>query len=164
MTILDRFREAVSDLKRIVTPGWGYDDVSVEGYNPVHVINNVWQRVIALISGYDYQNMRRRFIAVDSDGKVYINTGAPSGLAQPLIARFSVGSSAVMLVSTSTTRSSVILKNNGTANVYVGTNNAVSATTGYPLYPGESVQLSPCSSELWAVSVSGLQDICVMEL
>lgn len=164
MAVLDKFRAAVEEFKRIITPGWGKDDVSVEGYNPVHVINNVWQRVIALISGYDYQNTQRRFIAVDSDGRVYVNTGAPVGLPEPLISRVNVGTTAVLLASTSSTRAAVLVKNNGTANVYLGSTNAVSGTTGYPLYPNESVRLEPWSAELWAVAVSGTQDVAVMEI
>lgn len=164
MPILDRFRTTVEEFKRIVTPGWGHDDVAVEGYNPIHVINNVWQRVIALLSGYDYQNQRRRFVAVDQDGRVYVNTGAPSGLPEPLLSRVNVGTTATLIASTSTTRAAVIVKNNGTANVYLGPTNAVSGSTGYPLYPGETIRLEPWGSAIWAIAVSGTQDVAVMEV
>lgn len=162
MTILDRFREAVSDLKRIVTPGWGYDDVSVEGYNPIHVINNVWQRVIALVSGYDYASKRRRFISVDEYGRVGVTfTGAGGVTAN--IEQYSVNTTPTLIKSANPDRTFIHVKNIGSFMVYISNNNAVSPTTGYPIGVNEAIVIENYKSDLWAVSVSYLSVIAVIE-
>lgn len=162
MPILERFRDAVSELKRIVTPGWANDDISVEGYNPVHMVNNVWQRVIALLSGYDYASKRRRFISVDEYGRIGVTLVGAGGLSAN-VAQYSVYTTPTLIKASNPDRSFLHIKNIGSFSVYLGHNNAVSSTTGYLLGVNETLVVENYKTELWALAISAPSQVVVIE-
>lgn len=74
-----------------------------------------------------------------------------------------VTSSVTQIIANLTQRRSIILRNNGTAIVYIGFDNAVASSTGFPLLPQDSIELSGLFTTrkpaIYGISASGSQDI-----
>jgi hypothetical protein len=160
--VLDRFKAAVEEYRRIVQTGWSSDEISTEKVNPVHVVNNIWSRVIALLSGWDYTNSRRRLISVDELGRVFVTSGGVGGITAN-ISQVAVGTTATLVKPATPGRSYLIIKNAGLNTVYLGESDAVSSSTGYALSSGEVLELRDWSSALYGISVIGSSTLMVIE-
>ena len=119
-------------------------------------------------------------LTIDPSGKLLVDitgtsvvTGTVSadllGLTSFQTSQYTVGTSAVQLTPTPLTgRSSVTIKIIGTSSsaiVYVGNSNAVTSSTGYPLFNGDSLQMDATGAiALWVIATDPGQNVCVMEL
>jgi len=119
------------------------------------------------------------FLAVNPDGSINVtSTGSSTvsgtvetnlnGLNVWQTSQYSVGTSAVQLAPTPlSVRSSISIKANNTLNslVYIGDSAAVTTTTGYALFNGDSLQmdLTP-DGVVWAISNNPGQLVYVLEI
>lgn len=98
-------------------------------------------------------------------GSVTSNT---AGLTAFQTSQYSVGTSAVQLAPTPLpNRSSLSMTITATLNipVYIGNNNSVSSSTGYPLFNGSTMQLDLTSTgQIWAISTTPGQTVSILEI
>jgi hypothetical protein len=160
--VLNRFLNRVDELKRIVKRGWGYDDVETDSPNPIHVISNIWQRTVSILQGWDYVNNVRRLISVDEFGRVVVTPNPAIGVI-PSIYRINVSIIATLVAPVKNNRSYLLVKNIGLNDVFIGTTNAISTTTGYALATNEVINLNDWNTELWAVTGVGTSTLSVIE-
>lgn len=154
MSLLEMFRAKIEDFRRIIQPGWGIEDIPVDSVNPVHVVNNIWQRTLSFISGWDYLNNVRRKIAVDPFGRVMV-TGGVTGGAIPNVSQVIVTVGVTLMIGVDTSRTYLLLHNQGNFVMYFSHSNAVSASNGYRLDVQETVKLDNWTSELYGIAVTG---------
>lgn len=85
-------------------------------------------------------------------------------MATRSVNKVAVGTTAVKLLDVNTNRRRLLLRNVGSAQVYIGTSNAVSAANGWELHPGgvDFEDLVPATDEVWAIS-SGTSAVEYME-
>lgn len=160
--MLNRFLSRVDELVRIVKRGWGFDDIDVDNPNPTHVVNNVWQRVIAVLQGWDYVNNVRRLVSIDEYGRLVVTQSPAIGIT-PNIYRYTVSTTPTLVANANLNRSYLKLINLGSNNVFIGVNDSVSSLTGYPLTPNQSVMLDNWGSSLWVVTGFGNSEVSVIE-
>lgn len=160
--MLNRFLSRVDELTRIIKRGWGFDDVQTENPNPVHVVSNLWQRVIAVLQGWDYANNVRRLISVDEYGRIGVSLTPAIGI-QGNIYRYNVSINASLVANANQNRSYLIVKNLGTNDCFIGVNNAVTSSTGYPLPTSAEIKLDNWNIELWAITGTGTTSLAVIE-
>lgn len=99
----------------------------------------------------------------------YFNSKSIDALDNWSASQSNVGTSAVQIVDTVIAdRKSVLVKNmsNSDENIFIGTSNSVTSSDGYELVPGEAVEivLKPTSNEIWAISASGTQRACWVQV
>lgn len=160
--MLDKFLNRVENLVRIVKQGWGYDDIDTDTPNPVHVISNVWGRVVAVIQGWDSVGKKRRMISVDENGRVAV-TFSPTGGITPNISVFSVSPTPLLIITANPHRSESIIKNNGVATVFLGKDDAVNSSIGYPLLSGETIIISRFTGNIYACTDYVTSEVRVIE-
>ncbi|OAN44002.1 hypothetical protein A6A04_08965 [Paramagnetospirillum marisnigri] len=74
-----------------------------------------------------------------------------------------VGTSAVQAAASSSTRQKLTVRNNSTAaKVYLGSSNAVTTASGFPLGPGEGFTFEGTTAAIWAISDTAGTDVRVM--
>ena len=81
------------------------------------------------------------------------------------IAQATVGTSAVQLAAASTSRKNVVIVNAGTATIYLGKDNTVTATGatgGIPLPAGATLTDENTTDAWWAISGTAGQDVRVL--
>lgn len=134
--------------------------------------------VSATDSSIKIGNGTGNFVAVNADGSINtegtaVVTGTVNtnllGLAAFQTSQYTVGTSAVQLtVVPLTNRSSMSIKVVTTTSsdvVYVGNSAAVTTSTGYPLFNGDSVQLDlDATQTVYVIGSSAGQEVFVMEL
>ena len=78
----------------------------------------------------------------------------------------SVDTSADIIIADLTERRSVLLKNNGSAIVYVGFDSSVTSSNGFPLMPQDTMEIAGTivsrGTVIYGISASGTQDIRYM--
>lgn len=74
-----------------------------------------------------------------------------------------LSSGSVRVTPTTRTRVSIVLRNVGTANVYVGRNSSVTTSTGFLIQPGEQMEFPDYVGELW-VAASASADVRYFEV
>lgn len=115
-----------------------------------------------------------------TDGALNVNTTGSSsvtgtvtsetaGLNSFQTSQYTVGATAIQITpSPLANRSSVSITISATSSsipVYIGNSNAVSISTGYPLYDGESLQMDLTPSDsIYAVSTTAGQTVAALEL
>jgi hypothetical protein len=89
-------------------------------------------------------------LAVNPDGSLNFDL---NGLTNFQTSQYAVATSATQLTPTPmTSRSSMSIKVVTTGTVYIGNSNAVTASTGYPLFNGEALQMDLTPSQaVWAI-------------
>jgi hypothetical protein len=118
-------------------------------------------------------------LQVDPSGKLLVDiTGTSTvtgtvnanieGLTSFQTSQYTVGTSAVQLAPTPlTNRSSLSVKAvlTGTNLVYVGNSNAVTSSTGYVLFNGDSLQLDLTpAQQIWAIASAASQTVFLLEI
>jgi hypothetical protein len=119
-------------------------------------------------------------LTVNPDGSINVNTSGTStvsgtvdtnlnGLNTFQTSQYTVGLTAVQLsITPLTNRSSLSIKvitSTPSDLVYVGNSNAVTTSTGYPLFNGDSLQLDLTAvHELWVVGTAVGQRVCLLEI
>lgn len=78
-------------------------------------------------------------------------------------AKVEVGATASALVADNFGRVALKIANLGSASVFLGGDDQVTAGTGFPVRAGETIVIET-TSEVWAVAASGTQDVRVLEL
>lgn len=67
------------------------------------------------------------------------------------------------IIPTLTQRRSVLLKNNGSAIVYIGFDDSVTSSTGFPLMPQDTIEMSgniiTRGASIFGIAASGTQDV-----
>lgn len=123
-----------------------------------------------------YQGGSDNQLKVNSDGSINVTgSSGPSnvdaninGLDAFRTSQYTVGTSAVQLAPTAlVNRSSlsVAVIADPTAIVYIGNDNTVTTSTGYPLYDKNSLELDLTdSSQIWAISDTPNQTVAVLEI
>lgn len=125
-------------------------------------------------------NGKLQALTVDPSGKLLVDiTGSSTvtgtvnanieGLTSFKTSQYTIGTSAVQITPTPlTNRSSMSIKANTTSSldiVYVGNSNAVTSSTGYALFAGDSIQLDLTpAQQIWAIGTSAGQIAYVMEI
>lgn len=78
----------------------------------------------------------------------------------------SVDTSADVIIADLTQRRSVLLKNNGSAIVYVGFDSSVTSSNGFPLMPQDTMEIAGTivsrGTSIYGVAASGTQDLRFM--
>lgn len=115
--------------------------------------------------GYAFVEIKRS-ISSPVTGEVTSNI---AGLDVFQTGQYTVGTSAVQLTPTPlTNRSSMSIKLKGAANtdaVYVGNSSAVTSSTGFALFDGDSLQLDLKDSQpVWVIGSNPGQTVFVMEI
>lgn len=111
-------------------------------------------------------NVAGQLMTVNSDGSINVDV---EGLTTLKTSQVIVGTSPVQLTpSPLSNRSSLSIKAITTTSadiVYIGSSNAVSATTGYFLFDGDSLSmdLTP-AQQIWAIGTSANQIVAVAEI
>lgn len=162
MTILDTFRSKIEDLRRIVENNWASEDVATDRVNPVHVVNNIWQRSLAFVSAWDYTNLRRRKVAVDATGRLLVSFASGGGVV-PNFFTVTVGLVATSIALANGDRSYLIIENNGPGNIWLKQDNTVIVGLGYLLAPNQMLRLDAWSVAVWGIAVSGAQTVSIVE-
>jgi hypothetical protein len=118
-------------------------------------------------------------LTVDPAGKLLVDitgtstvTGTVNASIEGLTAfqtsQYTIGTSAVQLTPTPlTNRSSMSIKANLTSTnlLYIGNSNAVTSSTGYALFNGDSIQLDLTPAQaIWAISTAASQIAYVLEI
>jgi hypothetical protein len=110
-------------------------------------------------------NVAGDLMTVNPDGSIDVDL---QGLTTFQTSQYTVGTSAVRLTTSPlSNRSSVSIKavlSFGNT-VYIGNSNSVTASTGYPLYNGDSLQMDLTGAQqIWAISTAASQTVAVLEL
>jgi len=75
----------------------------------------------------------------------------------------SVDTSADVIIADLTQRRSVLLKNNGSAIVYVGFDSSVTSSNGFPLMPQDTMEIGGTivsrGASIYGIAASGTQDV-----
>jgi hypothetical protein len=154
--MLERLRNIAGRADEPVTinePGWEREDFGVTHFRPVHLINNIWQRAVAQLFGWDYSSRMRRRVAVDAQGRLVVVTGGVSAYT-PQIYQVTIDTTPIRVFQAREGRLFVILNNQGASDVWLGLTSGVSSSNGFRLSPGQMLQLDSWTSELWAVSLA----------
>ena len=125
-------------------------------------------------------NGQQAALQTDANGNLLVNsigtstvTGTVStnlnGLTTFQTSQYTVGISAVQLTPTPLVgRSSMSIKvksTTGTDMVYIGNSSSVTASTGYALFNGDSIQMDLTPAQvIWAIGTSAGQIVYVMEI
>ncbi len=81
------------------------------------------------------------------------------------ISKITVGTEAVRLNQYDSREDSLLIKNShATATIYLGASSAVTATTGFPLGPGETMIDEISNDDWWAIVAVGTADVFVIEV
>ncbi len=159
---LEQWRAKVGDYRRILQAGISHSPLDEESFNPVHVINNVWQRTLAQAVGYDYGSKEPILLASDSQGRLITTLGGVPVIV-PSIGVFAVGIVAVRVAQAIPGRAYVILENVSATDVTVGTSNAVVVGAGLVVRPNQVIPLDAWVNELWAICAVGVASLAVVE-
>lgn len=118
-------------------------------------------------------------LLVDNSGALIVNSSGTStvtgtvtsnvaGLTAFQTSQYSIGITAVQITPTPlANRSSISLTVEAAPNVavYIGTDNTVSTSTGYPLYDGSTIQLDLTpAGNIWAITATATQTIAALEI
>jgi hypothetical protein len=118
-------------------------------------------------------------LKVDPSGKLLVDTSGSStvsgtvntnvnGLSTFQTSQYTVGTTSVRLTPTPlSNRSAMSIKAviSGNAMVYIGNSSAVTSSTGYPLFNGDSLQLDLTAGQaVYAIASAGSQLVAVMEI
>lgn len=103
------------------------------------------------------------FLAINADGSVNVKTAA--GAAIKNSAATVTTTAAQVLASPLASRTSVIIQNEGSANVYVGFDNTVTASNGIKISKASSATLDVgTAATIYMIAASGSQDVRFLEI
>lgn len=118
-------------------------------------------------------------LLVDNSGALIVNSSGTSvvtgtvtskveGLTAFKTSQYPIGLTAVQITPTPlTNRSSISITVEAAPNiaVYIGTDNTVTTSTGYPLYDGSTIQLDLTpTGNIWAITATATQTIAALEI
>lgn len=103
------------------------------------------------------------FLAVNADGSINVKQGGGASIKHSATP---VTTTAAEVLSTPLTgRTAVIIQNEGSANVYVGFNNTVTAANGLKISKASSLTLDVTdAADIWMIAASGSQDVRFLEI
>lgn len=159
---IEQWRARADELRRITTPGFESSPVGESSYNPVQMINNIWQKVLAQLVGYDATSRIPRLLAVDEFGRVVTAVGGVPTLV-PSIGVVTVDVTADLIAQARSGRSYVVLENVGATDVWVNRASTVAVNAGLRLNPNQVVELRDWVDELWAIVGVGSTIVAVVE-
>lgn len=159
---LQKWRAEVGNYRRILTPGISHSPLDEESLNPLHVINNIWQRSLAQLVGYDFADRLPVLIATDGTGRLITTSGGVPSIP-PSIGAFPVAVVSGMVAGNVPGRAYVLLLNVGPVDVTIGTAATVVAGAGLILRPGQSETLFDWVTPLFAIVAGGAGLLAVVE-
>jgi len=71
---------------------------------------------------------------------------------------------ATVLSVKNTKRNSIIIRNEGSEDVFLGTDNTVTTSNGYPLKKDEELRFDDCYSPFWGITSGSAGDVRVLEV
>ena len=74
----------------------------------------------------------------------------------------SVGTTATLIKATNSSRKSILIRNNGSATLYIGGNNAVTTSNGHGVIAGQSIYVKD-QDEIYGIVASGTLDVRYLE-
>lgn len=163
--MLERLRSLLGEVeepRRIVEAGWEREDIGIERFNPVHVVDNRWVRSLAQLFGWDAAGRIRRRVAVDAQGRVLVSLGGSPGQI-PNVYQADVPTTATLIVGESQNRYLLRVRNISSVDVYVSNTNAVSPTTGFLIRPGEVADFSAWTFPMWMIAVTLPGRVAIIE-
>lgn len=104
-----------------------------------------------------------------SDGEIYYGLDANMAYYQSAYgtvlnhASVDVNNSATLIKASNTARKCILIKNNGTSTLYIGTTNAVTIADGYPIEASESIYFY-FKDAVYGITASATIDIRYMEV
>lgn len=105
-----------------------------------------------------------------SDGEIYYGRDANMAYYQAAFgtimnhASVNVTNTATTILAANTNRQAMIIKNNGTATVYISFNAGLTISDGYPLQAGESIYLMTKALTLYGITSATTEDVRYLEV
>lgn len=128
--------------------------------NP-EISKEVLQALVYLI-GYDITNKTFRFANIDSDGRLYVSSGAVK-TSDAALSQATADTTAVELIASTSTRKAIEIYNNGTETVYIGFDSGVTIVTGFPIPSGASWYNENYIGAIFGITQTVTCDMRIME-
>ena len=124
-------------------------------------VSNIFQRTFAHLVGWT--GKKAVMLRCLSDGTLKVTSEAV-GKSTGSYGQVSVTTSPTLIRATNTDRISIIVKNHGLEDVYIGFTDTVTTDTGFKLESGAAVSFDVYLGPIYAVASTGTQKVSYMEV
>jgi hypothetical protein len=132
-------------------------------YTDTPLVSDDIQQALSRLVAWDSAAELFRFVRVSANGYLIIeNAPSPSGTAS--FSRAQPSAVATLIVSPNTDRRNLQIKNIGSMVCYIGDDNTVAVSTGYPLGIGEDVIIEQYYGSIYAIVSAGKTDVAIWEV
>lgn len=143
----------------------GFDQtaIGISPHDDMPQISEDITQTLGRLLGWDAINQIWRPILVGSDGSLFAAIGLIRSSTMTHSA-FTATNVAQVILAANTARESYTIKNNGGVILYIGSTDAVTVGTGFPINPGEAYSDELYTGAVYAIVSAGSTDCRILEL
>lgn len=123
--------------------------------------NNFIQRSICHLKARD-PDRKHRFLRCTSDGRLRVST-EPAGVTTASYGQVTVGTTATLIRPTNLSRLDILVLNDSTTKVYIGSDDAVTIHNGIPIREGSGIATDSYKGPIYGIVGSGTATVAYME-
>lgn len=142
--------------------GFGNIDIELKPYEPQPEIESGVKQTLARLVGWDSGNKTFRLVSVNSDGQIS-TTQTLSGADVASYSKTVVNTTVTNIVQANASRKRLIITNNHNDTLYIGFDESVTVSTGFPLNTGEQLSLTEYSGAVYGIMDVAIGDARVLE-
>lgn len=120
-------------------------------------------QALTYLIGYDSNSDIFRFLNSDSEGRLYVSSGAVKTNSAN-VSVVSVGTTAILVVADNDNRKSIEVFNNSSNTIYLGFSTGVTIALGFPLPAGANWYNDTFTGNVYGISAVASNDIRVIEM